>query len=61
MFNDCITKLDLNDILPNESAFIYNMRIIEVRNGVFDNIWSIADTDSCGDPDCGCDGDCEPE
>ena len=57
MIDDRIQFLEIstNDdsTLPRISNFIK----IDSNMGVFSNVWAIADTDSCGDPDCGCDND----
>lgn len=55
--NDKIENIEFSADEEFEKPTITNVRYIDSENGVFANVWAIADTDSCGDPDCGCDGD----
>lgn len=57
MINDKIQSIEISVVEESETPIITNVRHIDSENGVFVNVWSVADTDSCGDPDCGCDND----
>lgn len=57
MIDDKIQSTEISNIEKAEQPAITKIRHIDSINGVFANVWAVADTDSCGDPDCGCDGD----
>ena len=57
MIDDKIETIEISNVQESEKPIITNVRYIDSVNGVFANVWAIADTDSCGDPDCGCDND----
>jgi len=54
MIDDKIQSIEISNLEEAEEPIITNVRYITSANGVFANVWAIADTDSCGDPDCGC-------
>lgn len=60
MIDDRIQSMEDLNTETSEEPTITQVRRIESANGVFANVWAVADTDRCGDPDCACDGDRGP-
>jgi len=57
MIDDRIQSIEIPNIETSEEPIITKVRYIDSENGVFTNVWAVADTDGCGDPDCGCHND----
>ena len=57
MINDNIQSIELSTVEEAEKPKIMMIKYLHSEAGVFTNLWTVADTDGCGDPDCGCDGD----
>lgn len=57
MIDDKIQSIEISNLEETDEPIITKVRHITSANGVFANVWAIADTDSCGDPDCGCHND----
>ncbi len=57
MIDDKIQSSELLTVEEAEKPMITKIKYLHSEDGVFTNLWTVADTDGCGDPDCGCDGD----